>query len=383
MSKVLRIQKGGYKIIAESGSEIRLDSGPSGQVTVTGNLVVDGGLTYINVSDLQIEDRIIKLNRNETANTITPQNMKRMSGLEIERGNADVLMVFDEIPYQPVNNSFENLLQPSFTFKGSDNSLVPITTSRIQTYGAAPNKDLTFFTGLEGLLKVEIPGPLSIGPTTITPVEYHTRLQVLNTLDPTEADKGIPNLKFIKEYVRAEAGEAVIEKFYRYTETNEITWSGAEAKDVTANDEFSGVQFLAGVGDYDPIREENNADQIARMGRFSNNQFGLLVGPGNPSQKNIKILRTSRDDSSAELQIKTENADLTIQPSTGNLILKSVLKIEHLNGALPNPVPTSAENVIFSRTDQGSGGTGLYFANSTSVGELCSAANALVYGLIF
>ena len=27
MSKVLRIQKGGYKIIAEEGSEIRLDSG--------------------------------------------------------------------------------------------------------------------------------------------------------------------------------------------------------------------------------------------------------------------------------------------------------------------------------------------------------------------
>ena len=63
MSKVLRISQGGYKIITEPGSEILLDTGLSaGQVRITGDLIVEGDRTELNVQVLDVEDRIVVIN---------------------------------------------------------------------------------------------------------------------------------------------------------------------------------------------------------------------------------------------------------------------------------------------------------------------------------
>lgn len=72
-----------YKIKVPSGGTIRLDTGVNvGQVFVTGNLNVQGSTTTVNTTNLEIEDNIIVLNRNETGVGVT----EITAGIEIDRG---------------------------------------------------------------------------------------------------------------------------------------------------------------------------------------------------------------------------------------------------------------------------------------------------------
>lgn len=387
MSKVLRVQRGGIKLITEPGAEIRLDTGNSdGQVTITGNLTVQGETTYLNVADLQVEDRVIELNKSETGPGITGGQDSKFSGLFVHRGGGktfinekneidergDAYFVFDEEPY-----SLNNKIQPSFVFRDDtlDRKLIPITTYRVQSYGIGDFKDITLFVGSEGLVKVEAPGPIG------TP-QYHERLLALSQTSTTSAqeaaDATLPNFRFLKQYVQASAGEAVIQKFTRFTLDNPPlnTFSGAQARDISiANDQFSGVLFTVGSG---PFPRTQPTVGIARIGKFGTDN-GLLVGVGTLADNNLKVVI----DSSNSAVIKTDNCDLTIAPDTRNIILKNVTKVQNLSLFYADPLPETGYNTVFSREQQGSGGTGLFFTNNTTTGELCSAANALVYGLIF
>jgi len=400
MSKVLRIQKGGYKIIAEeTGSEILLNPGPgnSGRVTVTGDLYVEGGATYVNSTNLEIEDRIIRLNRGEQG----PGNgqsgisgVEPMSGIEIDRGNVDALFVFDEVPlrgYVLGGDSLEDKtaypVLESFVSKSTlpNKSLLPITTNRIQTYGVQPNKDLSFFVGYEGLLKVDYKAS-DLNEDQLYDA-YHIRIKkLIDNPDITMQEEGnnaIPNIQFIRDYVRAEAGQAVIQQFFRYTDLNTLnTYSGAQAKDISqTGDGFSGVLFTVGsdLGSF-PRTPPGDLAQlaVARIGKVGTDQ-GLVVGRGGLADRNLKVVIDIGD----QAIIKTDNADLVINPSTGNVVIRSIVKIDYLSPALSDPTSTTGTNTIYSRATQGSGGTGIFFTNNNTTGELCSAANALVYGLIF
>jgi hypothetical protein len=93
MSQVLQTS-GNYKIKSTLGGTITLDTGPSvGTVLITGNLVVKGDASDIEVSQLRVEDNIITLNKGETGNGVS----LRYSGIEIDRGTVDkATFVFDE-----------------------------------------------------------------------------------------------------------------------------------------------------------------------------------------------------------------------------------------------------------------------------------------------
>ena len=378
MSKVLRIQKGGYKVIAESGSEIRFDPGSDGRVNIVGDLYVQGdtilgNTTSVTQQDLVIEDRLITLNNGQQGSEISDNGSNQMSGLVIDRGNADVLMVFDEKPFkgQTGNTLAFTLLPPAFVLKDNSTNanLKPLTTNRIQTYGVddgSDNQHLTFYTGYEGVVRVDYT-TIEPGETDSAFVPYHERI---------DNDNDIPNFKFLKEYVRAEAGQAIIQKFYRYTEdTLDNTFSGAEARDITqAGDGFSGVLFTTGSGPF-ASRIKNPVTKIGRFGT----DIGIIVGIGEENTNNIKLMV----DSSQTTMISTDNSNLVINPYTGNVILRNVLRFEHLSNTISDPVPAVEQNLVYSRNELGSGGTGLYFANSIGNGEFCSASNALVYSLIF
>lgn len=94
MSKVLSVSENNYRVKVQSGGTITLDTGVYvGEVRITGNLIVDGDYTTINVSDMVVEDNIIVLNNGEAGAGIT----EGTSGLTIDRGsltNAEFL--FDE-----------------------------------------------------------------------------------------------------------------------------------------------------------------------------------------------------------------------------------------------------------------------------------------------
>jgi len=378
MSKVLRIQKGGYKVIAESGSEIRFDPGSDGRVNIVGSLYVQGdtilgSTTSVTQQDLVIEDRLITLNNGQQGSEISYNGSNQMSGLIIDRGNADVLMVFDEKPFrgQTTNPLAYNLLSPSFVLKDntSNENLKPLTTNRIQTYGVddgSNNQHLTLYTGYEGVVRVAYT-TIEPGETDSAFVPYHERIG---------NDNDIPNFKFLKNYVRAEAGQAIIQRVFRYTEdTLDNTFSGAEAKDITqAGDGFSGVLFTVGSGPF-AARIKNPVTKIGRFGT----DIGIVIGVGETSTNNLRLVV----DAAQNTMISTDNSNLVINPYTGSVVLRNVLRVEHLPNTIASPVPAVEQNVVYSRNELGSGGTGLYFVNSVGNGEFCSASNALVYSLIF
>ena len=378
MSKVLRIQKGGYKVIAESGSEIRFDPGSDGRVNIVGSLYVQGdtilgSTTSVTQQDLVIEDRLITLNNGQQGSEISYNGSNQMSGLIIDRGNADVLMVFDEKPFrgQTTNPLAYNLLSPSFVLKdnSSNENLKPLTTNRIQTYGVddgSNNQHLTFYTGYEGVVRVDYTTAEPGEPESAF-VPYHERIA---------NDNDIPNFKFLKNYVNAEAGQAIIQRVYRYTEgTFDNTFSGIEAKDITqAGDGFSGVLFITGSGPF-AARAKNTATKIGRFGTDT----GIIIGRGESNSNNIKLII----DGAQNTMISTDNSNLVINPYTGSVVLRNVLRFEHLPNSIAEPIPALEQNVVYSRNELGSGGTGLYFVNTAGDGEFCSASNALVYSLIF
>ena len=67
MSKFLVVNDGDYTLKVQAGGEIRLDTGvSSGTVRITGDLIVEGDQTTINTQELDVEDSIIRVNKNDT-----------------------------------------------------------------------------------------------------------------------------------------------------------------------------------------------------------------------------------------------------------------------------------------------------------------------------
>lgn len=82
MGQFFRIN-GDYNIKVRDGGTITFDTGSSGDVIVTGNLTVQGDVTAISSTNLEISDRIITLNDGEAG----PGVSLLYSGIEIDRGN--------------------------------------------------------------------------------------------------------------------------------------------------------------------------------------------------------------------------------------------------------------------------------------------------------
>ena len=97
---IFTVNDGGATItmMTMDGSTGLLELPTVGDLRVKGNLTVDGATTTINTSTLTVEDNIIELNRNISANS----GMPNFSGLKVNRGNSstvteqDLFWVWDE-----------------------------------------------------------------------------------------------------------------------------------------------------------------------------------------------------------------------------------------------------------------------------------------------
>ena len=132
MSKYVNVPTGNYSVIVQSGGTITLDTGPqTGDVTVTGNLPVQGTTTTVTSQNLDIRDNILTLNSGETGAGITLDD----SGLEMDRGTfVNALFTFNEnIQWSdPVTDTTKT---GGFVFKDANNALVGIRTNNINTGG--------------------------------------------------------------------------------------------------------------------------------------------------------------------------------------------------------------------------------------------------------
>jgi hypothetical protein len=180
MSKILKVSESDYRLKVVSGGNITLDTGANtGVVTITGSLVVQGDYTTVNVSDLQIEDNTILLNKGETGVGVT----EGTAGIQIDRGSLnDSRFVWDEA-------------LDKFSFQTVTSGVIPVATLagiNVASIATDPTTNLEFDMQSGG-------GTLRITNST----GYESRVT-----DPDD----IPNKKYVNDYVYASGGSAQVDR---------------------------------------------------------------------------------------------------------------------------------------------------------------------------
>lgn len=340
MSKVTRISNGDYKIIIQDGGTITLDTtngtnNLNGRVVITGSLEVLGNYTWVESTDLRIEDNIIVLNKDNIAAGI-PASLNYRSGLELERGSSpNAFFVYDE---QLAWNAGGNSGTGTFTFE-INNTTIPIHTSGI----VAP-ASIYFTPGGSGALSV----------TNTT--NYEERVLTYSAGDITDSGSGviidddlIPNTKAMVDYV-----DYIIENQFQSRIDEEDTFVEAFDFDVT------GTESKVSIG----------VDNVVVASFFGNRT----------EIENLQITDTA-------IETTESNSDLVLSSSgTGSVKIKDTLEITETPGdddALTDPASPTVGVKIYSKTED-TGGTGLYYVNKSDTrDELISNNRSLVYSMLF
>lgn len=241
------------------------------------------------------------------------------AGISIERGSATDVSLF-----------FDETTD-TFRFIDGLGNLVPLQSN----YITSGNGDLRLFTGVGT-------GVISVTGT----VNYEN-----NVTD----DDDIPNKKFVTDYVLASGGVALVDRFYSYSGATQLN-TGGRAYDTAAGDPSSRVSFEV---DGTVILEVNTGG-IGVVGGAIIDEIAITEN----------FITTTNSNNNLELRAS----------GTGVVLIDDVLGLSN-QGA--DPVSTSGMNKIYSKGTVGTGGTGVYFKNTTQSGELISSKKALLYALLF
>jgi hypothetical protein len=207
MSKIVRVSDSDYRLKVKDTGTITLDTGLDvGTVIITGDLLVKGGTTTVDTTNLTIEDNIILLNKGE--NPANAGVTEGSSGLQIDRGSLDdAQFVFNET-------------NDKFTFRtvnglGTETLLLGV---KADSYAgsATGNVQIDLQSGA-GTLRV------------INTTNYESRV--------TNPDD-IPNLQYLQDYVLAFDGYAVVDKIFSPVEGSPLN-ADTIVEALTTNIRFS------------------------------------------------------------------------------------------------------------------------------------------------
>lgn len=136
MSRYVRVNDSDYKLTVDNGGTIKFDTsggtgGASGEVIVTGDLIVLGNTTTVDTANLTIEDNIILLNKGESGSGVTEDT----AGIQIDRGSLnDAQFLFDEnISYDSPTSGPP--IAGGFVIKDTSGQLLGLRTNVIDTDG--------------------------------------------------------------------------------------------------------------------------------------------------------------------------------------------------------------------------------------------------------
>lgn len=319
---------GDYNIKTLAGAKITLDTGPTGEVKVTGDLVVEGNTLIVDVENLEVSDNIIKLNKDETGAGVT----LRYSGIEIERGSViNAGFIFDE------NDDTWNIAEGQPGTYSYVNSKLRV--KELLTDPDTDDGDLTVIGSGIGVIKVT---------------------GTLNYENQVTDDDDIPNRKFVLDAIQNQPARQIISDpktapSFSQTPTRVIV------SDVDAGDEdFLGNTVteseVAVIIDDNPTTTFYEDRVRIQDILISNNEISPFDGGDN------LLLTTSSS------RTVTTNSGLSIETGVGS-----------------PPSLQSGKVIIFSRASS-VGDTDLWFRNdtySTGQGELISKNKALVFSMLF
>ena len=323
MSKYLNVPNGNYKISVQTGGTIYLDTGfDTGNVEISGNLIVKGNTTEINTAELTIEDRVIELNRGDNS-AAGIQGTDRFSGIEINRGTyAHAFFGYDEDV-------------SGFIGYDANSNLISFATNEIDSR----NQTLTLNAGSS---------TISVNPT----VDYEQKIFTyaggnLIGYNPTKADT-IPNTQAVVDYVAFNFENV----FLRQIGDGFETISSIEIDDFENTGDPSVIVFKI---DAVPVAEVYSDRWDFSEVRITGTTIETINGTG--------------------------SQDLVLRANgTGNVRIDDILDI---NSAAS--VPTFPTDGIRLYVDnQYTGKTGIFFANAEeNRDELVSKNRALLFGMLF
>lgn len=340
MSKLLKVEKGGYAIKVEAGADITLDTSRNtqakGNVWVFGNLVVNGSTTTIEATNSYITDNILTLNEGETGSGVTLLT----AGIEINRGSESYAQFLFDESESWITGGLTGM--GVFKFVLQNGSVVPIKTNSIQSPG-------TLYINTSGVISVTGTTNYEEGVFNYVPIGGgQTEIQDLGGGVVLDNDT-IPNTKALVDY---------------------FNWAITNVGSTIISDNNTSVQTIDNTTSGLPSKIENKIDGVDILTLYEDKiEF--------PS---IRIEETT-------ISTYNSNADLTLSaPGTGVVNINDTLQITETPGQddiiIDPSTPTNGVK-LYSKTE-GYGNTGLYFVNKSATNdELVSSRKSLVYSMIF
>ena len=337
MAKTVYLETGDYKIkVANASNEITLDSALT---HITGDLRVEGETTTVNTTNLEIEDNIIVLNKNEAGAGVG----EGTSGVDIDRGSyANVQIVYDESiawnnPSTQTVSQGPGLQGPGYgSFKVSSadgNDILALRVANINNTNA-----IYFEPGGTGTLRLG---------GSIAPANYISRMN---------DDNDIPNKKYVDDEINAVVIGAAFPR---------IVQGDTEVK-ITDN------------------------SQSGQTSKIEVTIDGTLLGLWEPTR--FEIYQQTTDIGNVRIEGDTisglnSNQDLELlAPGTGSVRANDSFVINNrpsVQDPAVDPLYDANGVKLYAKSPSG-GDTGLYFVNTNDTrGEVISKNRALLFGLIF
>jgi hypothetical protein len=338
MGQFLRIN-GDYNIKCSEGANIVLDTGPGvGQVTVTGDLIVQGDTTTVQAENLNVEDNIITVNFGETGAGIS----LTYAGLQADRGSlAPASFLYDET----IDAWLITAGSPDTTFNYDDSG---IKLRKILTDSATDSGDLTLIGTGTGVVKV-------IGTTNYEQQVTH--------------DDDLPNKKYVDDAIQNNPTFQIV------APSSEDTKVVIADKDISPNTSGTpgSLEYFIDTTTYSTFGE--SAVSVI-VDNTLNTQFY-------PNRTEMFDLEFNGSEITTRNSITNQNIFVRTQ-GTGKLQTNYAFQLEKLS-VTPSYV---ADNTLLYSSEPDIGTTGVWFVNDSAEaskrnGELISKNKALVFSMIF
>lgn len=318
MTQVVRVNDD-YKIKLPLNKVITLDSG---SVLVTGDFTVMGNNTSMEVSNLQIEDRIITVNKGESGAGVTGI----YAGLDVDRGIANNVAIL----YNETDDAWEFAEE---TLAGYSVATSKIKINQIVSDVGVNGGNLHLIGDHVGVLTV---------PNLPFPNSY--RDQIISRGN----DNDIPNKGYVDFAVS----------------------NSPPPRDVGSGD----TRITA--RDKDVF---NDLVTISSVTVAVDNVINAIFFADRTEFHDIRI-------EGSTLEGLVSNANLVISPSgSGRVEINSGIQLDNITQLIENNLilnPVTDSSILYTRPPSG-GDSGVYFINSSKKDELISKNKALVFSMLF
>jgi len=353
MGQFFRVN-GDYNIKVRDGGTIKLDTGTSGDTIITGNLTVQGDVTSVSTTNLEIKDRIITLNDGENG----PGVSLVYSGIEIDRGTYvdSTAVPRAAFVWNETNPGFTTDEDPASAsgywqiVTGSSETAYGFADSnlklrRILTNSSTDGGDLTLIGTGTGVVKVA-------GTTNY-------RLQVTDNDD-------IPN----KDYVDF---SILNNPTFQIRAPSQDTRVIIADKDITPNNSSTGGSLA--------YYQTATGYPISVDGAVESGVGFLVDGTLTATFYRNRVVLQSLEIVGSEIRHDISNENIFINTNgTGKLQTNYAIQLD--NNAV-SPAIVSGSHIIYSKP-QSVGKSGIYFVNTeNNRDELVSKNRALLFSILF